>query len=309
MSEKAAMDSIYRQPHEREEHRVQANREELIERITRAVRQDGRVEPLRGLRLHRVSSPTEPVHGVSSPAFCVIAQGSKEIHLGDSHHRYDPYHYLLVTAEMPVVSQIIEASPERPYLSFLLELDPTLVGSVMVEAGHFSPRGQANVRAINVSPLGAGLLDAMVRLARILDTPAQAPFLAPLIMREIIYRLLMGEQGDRLCHIALRSGYTHRIADFEILPLLYIRDPVRGVPLARCGSFSSTRISTSVFVHTARRRRPTAGGGRRRRCRFTCCSAEQTVTRCWSMLRPAPISWLTSKGRVFPVRWLPSCLT
>ena len=212
MSEKVTMDSMNPQQVEREAHRAQANRGELVERIARAIRQDGRVEPLKGLRLHRASSPTESVHGMSGPAFCVIAQGSKEVLLGDTRYQYDPAHYLLATAELPVVSQIIEASPERPYLSLSLRLDPTLVGSVMVEAGHFSPRSHADVRAINVSPLDASLLDAVVRLARLLDTPAESPFLAPLITREIVYRLLMGEQGDRLRHIALQGGHTHRIA-------------------------------------------------------------------------------------------------
>jgi AraC-like DNA-binding protein len=212
MSEKVTMDSMNPQQVEREAHRAQANRDELVERIARAIREDGRVEPLKGLRLHRASSPTESVHGMSGPAFCVIAQGSKEVLLGDTRYQYDPAHYLLATVELPVVSQVIEASQERPYLSLRLKLDPTLVGSVMVEAGHFSPRSHADVRAINVSPLDASLLDAVVRLVRLLDTPAEAPFLAPLITREIVYRLLMGEQGDRLRHIAVQGGHIHRIA-------------------------------------------------------------------------------------------------
>jgi len=212
MSEEVAMDSMNPQQVEREAYRAQANRGELVERIARAIREDGRVEPLKGLRLHRSSSPTESIHGMSNLAFCVIAQGSKEVLLGDTRYQYDPAHYLLATAELPVVSQIIEASQERPYLSLRLKLDPTLVGSVMVEAGHFSPRSHADVRAINVSPLDASLLDAVVRLVRLLDTPAEAPFLAPLITREIVYRLLMGEQGDRLRHIAVQGSHTHRIA-------------------------------------------------------------------------------------------------
>ena len=75
---------------ERETHRAQVNTEELVERIARAIREDGTVEPLEGLYLNRASSPTEPVYGVSKPAFCVIAQGSKEILLGDNRYRYDP---------------------------------------------------------------------------------------------------------------------------------------------------------------------------------------------------------------------------
>ena len=95
----------------------------------------------------------------------------------------------------------------------VLTLDPTLVGSVMVEAGHPAPRSQAAVTAIDVSPLDAGLLDAVVRLVRLLDAPADARFLAPLVTREIVYRLLMGAQGDRLRHIAALGGHTHRIAE------------------------------------------------------------------------------------------------
>ena len=82
------------------------------------------------------------MHGVSTPSFCVIAQGSKEILLGDEGYRYDPAHYLIATAALPVSGRITEASEERPYLSLRLDLDPTLVGSVMVEAGHPAPRGE-----------------------------------------------------------------------------------------------------------------------------------------------------------------------
>jgi hypothetical protein len=156
---------------EREARMTQASREELVERIARAVREDGTVKPLEGLHLNRSSSPTEPKHGVSKPTFCVIAQGSKEVRLGGTCHRYDPAHYLIATAELPIATQITEASEERPYLGLVLELDPTVVGSVMVEAGHFAPRSHSAVKAIDVSPVDAGLLDAVVRLVRLLDSP------------------------------------------------------------------------------------------------------------------------------------------
>jgi AraC-like DNA-binding protein len=212
MSEAVTMDWMNPQQVEGEAHRAQANRDELVERIAQVIRQEGTVEPLKGLHLHRRSSPTEWVHSVSDLAFCVIAQGSKEILLGDNRYRYDPAHYLLTTVELPIMSQVIEASQERPYLSLRLELDPALVGSVLVEAGHFLPRSHADVRAINVSSLDASLLDAVVRLVRLLVSPTEARFLAPLITREIVYRLLMGEQGDRLRHIAALGGHTYRMA-------------------------------------------------------------------------------------------------
>ena len=207
------MDLMNHPQSEREAHRVQASRDELVERMAQAIRQDGTVEPLEGLRLRRASSSTELGHGVSYPALCMIAQGSKEILLGDNRYRYDPAHYLITTAALPIASRITEAEEERPYLGLVLRLDPTLVGSVMVEAGHPAPRGHVAVRAIDVSPLNAGLLDAVVRLVRLLESPTEARFLAPLIMREIVYRLLTGEQGGRLSHVAALGGSTHRIVE------------------------------------------------------------------------------------------------
>src|SRR3989442_8666354 len=135
------MESLNDQEREREVRQALANREELAERIARAVREDGTVERLPGLHLKRVSSPTEPVHGVSIPAFCVIAQGSKEIFLGEDYYRYDPGHYLLATAELPIVIQIGQASKEHPHLSLRLNLDPAIVGSVMVEPVLPAPPG------------------------------------------------------------------------------------------------------------------------------------------------------------------------
>jgi AraC-like DNA-binding protein len=229
-----------------EEPRAQAGRDELAERIARAVREDGTVEPLEGLHLARASSsPTEAVHGVSTPAFCVIAQGSKEILLGDDRYRYDPAHYLIATAALPVSGRILEASEERPYLSLRLDLDPALVGSVMVEAGHPAPRGHAAVRAIDVSPLDAGLLDAVLRLLRLLDSPAEeARFLRPLVTREIVFRLLRGEQGGRLHHVAALGGHSHRIAEaIELLRKDFDR-PLRIEDLAR-----ELGMSVSGFHH------------------------------------------------------------
>src|SRR5713101_4577444 len=210
--EEVPMDVMNHQPAEREAQRVQANREELVERIARAMREDGTAQPLQGLHLSRRSLPLKPVHSVVEPSVCVIAQGSKEVLLGESRYRYDPSQYLLATVELPRVSQVLSASKERPYLSLRLSLAPTLVSSVMVEAGHASPPRHADMRAIAVSPLDGNLLDAFVRLTRLLDSPAEARVLLPLITQEIIYRLLMGEQGGRLRHLAPQGGYTPHFA-------------------------------------------------------------------------------------------------
>jgi AraC-like DNA-binding protein len=210
--EEVGMDAINSRQAKHEAQRMQANGEELVERILRAVPKDGVIQPLPGIYLARVSTPLEPVQSVVKPSFCVIAQGSKEVLLGDSRYHYTPSDYLISTVELPRVSQVLEASRERPYLSLRLVLDPALVGLVMVEAGASAPADPANVRAMDVSPLDVGLQDSVVRLARLLDDPAQAPFLLPLITREIIYRLLTGRQGARLRHLAIMGGFTPIIA-------------------------------------------------------------------------------------------------
>jgi hypothetical protein len=188
-------------------------REELVRRIALAVPRDGGAEPIPGLYLHRASAAKGQGHGVASPCFCVIAHGIKEIQIGEERYQYDPYKYLLASVEMPIVSQIIEASPERPYLSLRLHLDPALVDSVLLEAAMPLPRSDSgSVRAIAVSPLDDNLLESAVRLVRLVDAPAsEARVLLPLITREIVFRLLIGAQSARLRHIAILGGHTDRL--------------------------------------------------------------------------------------------------
>jgi AraC-like DNA-binding protein len=205
---------LMNRPHPEREVRVaQAGREELAERVGRFVRKEGVIDLPGGLRLLCASSPTELGHGVSFPAFCLVAQGSKEVLLGDDLYRYDANNYLITAASLPIASRITEASEQRPYVGVVLGLDPALVGSVMVEAGHPAPGEKAAVRAFDVSPLETDLLDAVLRLVRLLDAPAaEARFLRPLVTREIVFRLLEGEQSGRLQQIAVLGGHAHRIA-------------------------------------------------------------------------------------------------
>lgn len=195
-----------------EEQRMLSSRMELIERIMRAMPTDGVCEPIQGVHLGRLSTPMEKLHSVLEPSLCIIAQGSKAIFVGDNRYQYDPFNYFLATIELPRVSQVLEASKEKPYLSFRLGLDPNIVGSVLVEAGYMAPSGNADVRAIDVSPLDADLMEAVIRLVRLIETPQHGRVLKPLITREIIYRLLMGDQGGRLCHLTVSGSYTPQIA-------------------------------------------------------------------------------------------------
>lgn len=229
---------------DRDAPRTQENRAELVQRILRVVSEEGAFEPQPGLHLFRISSPTKPVHVVQEPALCVIAQGSKEVLLGTKRYRYDSAHYLLTSVGLPVSARIVEASEKEPYLGLRLDLDTSLITSVLIEAARPQSRGELDLNAMDVSPLDEGLLDAVVRLVRLLDSPVEYRVLAPLVTREIIYRLLMGEQGDRLRHLVVSGGHTHRIARAIELLRRNFDQPLRIEHVAR-----EIGMSVSSFHH------------------------------------------------------------
>ena len=226
---------------EREIQRERANHEELVERIACAIPGDGVIEPFPGLFLARASAPAPPIFGIVEPSLCVIAQGRKEMRLAHKSYEYDAHHYLLACLELPVALQVLEASRERPYLSLRLNLDAALVGSVLVEAG-LSPQSSGDAQAIDVSALDAALLDAVLRLARLLDSPTEARLMLPLVTREIVYRLLVGAQGERLRRMTLWGGHTHRIAQVVEKICREFSQPLRIEELAR-----ATGMSVSGF--------------------------------------------------------------
>src|SRR5678816_1705625 len=153
---------------ENQTRRMQADRVELAERIAVALPRNGKIEVQPGLVVTRLSSPTGPEYAVLEPWFCMIAQGAKDVLLGDEWFHYDPAHYLISTLGVPAVGRVVEASREQPYLGLRLSLDPAVVTSVMVESGvGVDSRGErAGVKGVGVSPLDADLLDATVRLVR-----------------------------------------------------------------------------------------------------------------------------------------------
>jgi len=189
------------------------NREELVERMMRLITKDGILDIFEGLRIARLLNPSETLHTVYEPCFCFVVQGSKRVVLNGEDYRYDPGHYLITTVDLPVSVRVEEASSETPYLGFRMFLDPTLVASVVMESGIKIKKGDASVPAMNVSPIDTELLDAIVRLFAILDSPAEKKVLAPLVIKEIIYRLYVGGQGARLGHLLMTNGYKHRISE------------------------------------------------------------------------------------------------
>lgn len=228
---------------DRDAKRMQADRDELAERILRAVPEDASLETQPGFYLSRYCSPSKPVQLVYEPMLCVIAQGSKDVLVGSKHYHYDAAHYLIACVELPAAAQIVEATREKPFLGLRLDLDPALIASLMIEARSQTHR-ETDMNAMDVSRLDAGLLDAIVRLVRLLDSPAEFRVLAPLATREIIYRLLMGEQGDRLRQLVASSGRTQYIARAIGLLRESFDQPLRIASMAR-----KLGMSVSSFHH------------------------------------------------------------
>jgi AraC-like DNA-binding protein len=191
--------------------RIETAREEIVERMSRLLPEDGRINLFSDLLLIRSSVPAEPVQSLFQPSFCFVAQGRKRASVGGEVFLYDPFHYLIFTVDLPLAFQIEAPSKELPYLGLSLNLDSALVASVIVESGIRIKKGDASVKAMNVSAIDADLLDAVARLVRIAETPAEGKVLAPLVIKEIIYRLLAGGQGARLAHL-LTASDTRRIS-------------------------------------------------------------------------------------------------
>jgi AraC-like DNA-binding protein len=183
-----------------------AGRDELAELIARYTTSDGaNATPLPRVTLFRSSRPTEPAHLVHEPALCIIAQGRKQIVTGPKIHYYDASRYLVISVDLPATGQVLEATPEHPYLGFKLDLDLSVLGAMVLESAP-AVLARESVPGVMVSTLSPELRDAIVRLLRLLATPRDIPALAPLAEREILYRLLMGEQAPTVRQIVMVEG-------------------------------------------------------------------------------------------------------
>ncbi|WP_369059487.1 AraC family transcriptional regulator [Caulobacter sp. 73W] len=186
-------------------------RTELADLIEQFTGSDGVHETaLPHVVLIRASTPTEPLLALHEPAVCLIVQGRKQVLVGDAAYIYDREKYLIVSVDVPVIGQVIEATPEEPYLCLRLDIDPDMVGALIMDSGQASPRREP-VGGVAVSPVTAPLLDAARRLVALLDTPADAAVLAPMVEREILYRLLTGDQGARLTQIAMADNRLQQV--------------------------------------------------------------------------------------------------
>jgi AraC-like DNA-binding protein len=166
--------------------------------------------PIECLTLARSSTVTMPMPNVYRPQLCLVAQGRKEVTLGDRIFHYAPGRYGVVTYDLPAIGRVVEATPDKPYLCLYVDFDSALLGEL---ASRVPPPPEAPSSSIGktVSDASASLLDAALRLLRLLDDPAARPVLAPLAEREILYRLLAGPDGARMRHITASQGRVAQV--------------------------------------------------------------------------------------------------
>jgi AraC-like DNA-binding protein len=220
----------------------------LIERFTPA---DGVTQTaLPRVRLTRASRPMSKTHGIHTAAFCMITQGAKHITLGEETHVYAPNKYLLSSIDAPVTSQIKDVTPERPMLGFILELDPHELAALVLQSGAPAPSSGPR-RGLFVADVDAPLLDAVLRLVKLLDTPQDIPALAQAAEREVLYRLLRGEQGARVSEVAIAHSHAQRIGRaIQWLRVNYTQ-PLRIEDFARLAHMSPSTLHHHFKAVTA----------------------------------------------------------
>lgn len=175
---------------------------------------DGRFElRIPGVHASRVSrTNTELVHAMARPALCIVAQGAKSVLLGQEVYEYDASRMLMFSVDLPVAGQVTRASPSEPYLGFKLDLDPQKIAELVLKVHpHGLPRVPES-RGVCVSPVNMGIVNAATRLLELMAQPGDAELLAPLVVEEILIRLLRSPIGVRVAQIGLVESSVHGLA-------------------------------------------------------------------------------------------------
>ena len=198
------------------------------------------------LILSRSPVATEPVATIYHPLMCVVAEGRKRIFLSEEVFDYDPATYLITSVDLPVTGQVIEA----PSLGLTLALDPRLLANLLLDLQP-TVAGSGVAKAMEVNALGADLLDPILRLLRLLDQPQDVPVLAPLIQREIHYRLLLGARGAMLRQLARPTSRLSQIGrSIQAISRRY-EQPIRIGELAELAGMSEPSFHRHFRAVTA----------------------------------------------------------
>ncbi|RZT42509.1 AraC family transcriptional regulator [Cupriavidus agavae] len=166
-------------------------------------------KPIPGLTIVHAASPSPLLYSISRPMICMVQQGGKRVTMGTEDFDFAAGESLLITADVPTVSQITKASIAAPYLSVCMELDAGLVAALSEEIGVV---GEVDEKPVRVDPADAEVADALLRLVRLLDRPMAAEILQGSLVRELHYWLLMGRHGSALRKLAKANGNAQRVA-------------------------------------------------------------------------------------------------
>ena len=203
---------------------------------------------MKRLGIYISHGPTPPISGLFEPKICLVLQGAKQIMIGDRVLRYDPASYFIASLELPVTGCIVEASRARPYMGLSLDLDREMLAGLISEV---PDRGGAQTIGFAVSAVTPQLLDPWLRLLGLLDTPADMPVLAPLLEREILYRLLRGPQGGLLRQAARADSRLSQVRQ----AIGWIRDhydkPIRVEALCDLAGMSAASFHRHFKAATA----------------------------------------------------------
>lgn len=204
------------------------------------------------LCLYRTEVTTEITPVVYEPSLCIMLQGEKEVYLHQDRIVYDPLSYLLVPVTVPASGKVTKASAETPYLALRLTIDLKELADLVIDLGGRIERSKEQVKAIAVGRVDEGLLSAIARLLQLLDKPSDIPVLYPLLKREILYRLLLGDLGSQLRDFMLLDSQGHRISKvIEILRKKYneplrIKDLADEVHLSESALFQAFKAVTGL---------------------------------------------------------------
>ena len=226
---------------------------ELAACIERQLPHEGQLRTaIHQLTLVRVNRVAHPVFTVCEPAVCLLARGSKRLVLADEVYVYDPDTYLVVSQHLPVSGQVIDASPELPYLALRLNYDVSDIASLLAGMReHKRPIGQATSRGVVTADVTPALLDAVLRLVRLLDTPQDIEALAPLTFREVLYRVLTGPCGTQLAQLAATDGATRRVRNAIGWIRRHYDRPLDMSAMAAMAELSISALRTSFKAATA----------------------------------------------------------
>ncbi|MGI0485842.1 AraC family transcriptional regulator N-terminal domain-containing protein [Pantanalinema rosaneae CENA516] len=191
------------------------------------------------LEFMRESAASTAIRGVFEPVLAIVIQGKKEALLGEETYQYGAAQYLVISVDLPLSGFVTEATPDQPYLGFKLNLDPVQLYDIIAQIQPQAGKKENSVRGLFVSNADVALIDCAIRLTRLLDTPQDIPFLAPMIIREIYYRLLIGEQSEAVRQIATSGSNMQRIAEVIKLLKADFTKPLRVKDLAEQASMSA----------------------------------------------------------------------